>query len=110
MLTPSHYQFAVAQDPFIVSLATDDTKRPTTARLIGESSTAASGGQLEMHEKILAYLREHPGTTGSGVAKGIHANKEWVLDALDTLEANGAITHVSKGQGNYWSVVPTSQE
>jgi hypothetical protein len=105
LISPSHYKFAEAPEPFVVQLETDNPKRPTTARLIGESTTAAEASQLAMHEKIAAYLQQHPNTSGSKLAKGIHANKEWTLDALEALEREGRVSFTSKGQAKLWTLM-----
>jgi hypothetical protein len=104
LISPSHYKFAEAPAPFIAWLETDDPKHPTQARLRGESTSAAEASQLAAHEKIIAFLREHPGTSGSKVAKGVHVNKEWTLDALEALEKQGRVTHAQKGQAQLWSL------
>ena len=41
ILTPSHYKFSTAPDPFVIQLEADDPKRPTWVRLRGEDTTAA---------------------------------------------------------------------
>ncbi len=110
LISPSHYKFAEAPEPFIVSLETDDPKRPTVARLRGESTTAAEASQLAMHEKIADYLRQHPGSSGSKVAKGVHGNKEWTLEALEAMANQGRATFTRKGQAQLWCLVPTEAQ
>ena len=85
IVTPSHYKFSMPPEPFVISLKADDSKKPTWVRLEGESTTAGDAIQLALHEKVLTYLTEHPGTSGSKVATGIHAGKGPTLTALEDL-------------------------
>jgi hypothetical protein len=104
ILTPSHYKFAVAPDPFIVRLDTDDPHRPTSARLVGEDTTAKAAGDVAVHEKIVALLAERPEMSGSTIAKALHVGKAQTLAALDAMRTKGLIAFVQRGQARRWTV------
>lgn len=107
IVTPSHYKFSVAPDPFIVALDADDPKRPTWVRIQGAETTATDALQLAMHDKVLAYLREHPSTSGSKVATGIRAGKDPTLTALDALRGQGLADFYQRGQAKLWFAAST---
>lgn len=110
ILTPSHFKFTTAPDPFVVVLKADDPKRPTWVRLRGEDTTATVATEMALHERILAYLRDHPGTSGTKVAKGIHINKAETLNALDALRLGGLVDYYKRGQAQLWSVLTGESE
>jgi hypothetical protein len=107
ILTPSHYKFSVAPEPFIVRLDTDDPHRPTSARLVGENTSAKGATDLDVHQKVLGYLTGHPDTSGSALAKALHLNKAVVLAALDAMHAKDVLTFAQRGQARLWTVKPT---
>jgi hypothetical protein len=104
MLTPAFYKFAIAPTPFLVTLTADDAKCPTWVRMTGRDTTATAATELVLHAKIRDYLRAHPATSGSGVAKGIHTNKERTLAALEQLFAAHEVDSFQKGQAQLWSL------
>ncbi len=105
LVTPSHYKFAMAPDPFTVRLETDDPQRPTVARMIGEDATAqATAVDVALHEKLLAFLTDHPETSGSAIAKALHIGKAQALTTLDALHAKGLIAFVQRGQAKLWTL------
>ena len=110
ILTPSHYKFSTAPDPFVIVLEADDPKRPTWVRIRGESTTAAIASEVALHERVLEYLRAHPGTSGSAVAKGIHVSKADTLNALDALRLGGLADYYKRGQAQLWSVLSAESE
>jgi hypothetical protein len=105
MLTPAFYKFAIAPAPCLVTLSADDPKRPTWVRLTGEDTTATTATELVLLAKIRDYLRDHPGTSGSKVATGIHANKAQTLAALELLFAAGEADCYQRGQARLWSLI-----
>ncbi|MBA3884580.1 MAG: AAA family ATPase [Acidobacteria bacterium] len=105
MLTPSLYKYSASPEPFVVTLEADDPKRPTMLRLHGEVTTAGDAAELALHTKILEYLREHPGATGSGISKALQLRKGTVFEALDTLELRDCVTHIKSGQAKLWSAL-----
>ncbi len=105
IVTPSHYKFAVAPDPFVIALEADDPKRPTWVRIQGADASTGNADELVLHDKILDYLREHPSTSGSKIALGIHARKDPTLAALDDLRAKGLTDYYQRGQARLWFVV-----
>lgn len=48
-------------------------------------------------ERIIAFLREHPGSTSGAVAKGLNANRSTVAAQLAKLEKTGEIVKAEKG-------------
>jgi len=110
ILTPSHYKFSTAPDPFVIVLEADDPKRPTWIRVRGEHTTAAIASEVALHERILEYLRAHPGTSGSAVAKGIHVSKADALNALDALRLGKLVDYYKRGQAQLWSVLSKEGE
>lgn len=105
LLSPAFYKFAVAPEPFLITLSADDPKHPTWVRLTGENTTATASAELALHQKIRDYLREHPGTSGSKVAVAIRANKAQTLAALDCLFVAGEADSFQRGQARLWSMV-----
>ena len=71
IFTPSLYKGSATPDPVIVELTTDDPKRPTWAVLRGDISSAPDAEGAALHQQIGDYLREHPDTSSSAVAKAI---------------------------------------
>jgi hypothetical protein len=105
LLSPAFYKFAIAPAPFLVTLTADDPKRPTWVRLTGETTSAEAAAEFALHQKIRDYLREHPATSGSKVAEGIHANKAKTFEALEKLFAAGEADSFQRGQAKLWSMV-----
>jgi hypothetical protein len=110
ILTPSHYKFSTAPEPFVIALRADDPKRPTWVRIAGETTSAAAATELALHERITTYLREHPGTSGSSISRGIHVSKEATLNALDALRLAGIVDFYKRGQAQLWSVLSGGAE
>ncbi len=109
ILTPSHYKFSMAPEPFVIALTADDPKRPTWVRLDAETTSASGAADLALHDRLLAYLRDHPNTSGSQLAKGLHISKDQTLEALGRLRQNGLADFFQRGQAHLWSV-PSTQE
>jgi putative DNA primase/helicase len=108
ILTPALYKGSTTPEPVIVELTTDDPKRPTWARLQGETSTASGAEGLALHQQIREYLREHPATSGSAIAKAVQKGKAQTLSALEQLHGSGETTYIKRGQAQLWSML--SQE
>jgi hypothetical protein len=89
----------------LVTLTADDPKRPTWVRVTGETTTASASADLVLHEKIRDYLRQHPATSGSALAKALRAGKDRTLQALDTLFASGEADSFQRGKAQLWSMV-----
>jgi hypothetical protein len=105
IVTPSHYKFAMAPNPFVITLEADDPKRPTWVRIQGSDASTGEADELVLHDKILDYLREHPSTSGSKVSLGIHARKDPTLAALEDLRERGLTDYFQRGQAKLWFVV-----
>jgi hypothetical protein len=86
-------------------LHADDPKRPTWVRLEGESTSAKSAIQLALHQRVSDYLRDHPNTSGTKVAQGVHASKAEVLHALGDLRQKGLADFETRGQANIWRLI-----
>jgi hypothetical protein len=108
LLAPSNYKFAVAPDPFIVELEADDPKRPKWVRIQGKDTAGRAVADVVLHQRIAAFLREHPGTSGNQVATGVRGEKGKVLAALDQLFDSGQADYYQKGQGKYWTMRPAA--
>ncbi len=91
---PEDYKFSIDPQPFSFRLETDDPKHPKVARLVGEDASTGQAAEMVVHEKVVAYLAEHPGASGSALAKGCRIRKEAVLTALNQLELGGKVDSV----------------
>ena len=99
---PEQYKFSSDPQPFTFRLETDNPRHPITAKLIGESTTAEDAASLDLTKKMLTYLAEHPGKSGSAIAAAIHARKENVLDVLDKLFNAGKVDAIEHGKSKLW--------
>jgi hypothetical protein len=105
LITPSYYKFSVSPEPFIMAIESDDPKDPTWVRLRAEDSTVREAQDLGLHARIVDYLREHPHTSGTKVATGVHAAKAEVLQALGALRQKGRVDFQTRGQANLWAIL-----
>ena len=110
IFTPSFYKGSATPDPVIVELTTDDPKRPTWAVLRGDTSSAPDADGVALHQQIRDYLREHPGATGSAVAKGLHRGKAQALAALEQLHRTDEVMFVQRGQARLWSLLAREEQ
>jgi hypothetical protein len=106
LLTPSRYKFTATPEPFMVSLESDDPKRPTRVLIQGSEVTSEVAGGPVLHQKILDYVREHPKSSGSNVAQGIPADKSRVLNALKELAATGDVQSRTTLRGSQHNAKP----
>lgn len=58
---------------------------------------AARAVKPDPAELIIAFLKEHPGSTIGAVAKGLDANRSTVASQMHKLEKQGDITKLDKG-------------
>jgi hypothetical protein len=104
LLTPSGDKFGVAPSPFLIRLEADAPSRPTWLRLVGKRTTGPDAGRIALHERILAFLREHPGTSGSKVASGLRHNRNETFAALEALRHAGQVDYYPRGPAQLWFV------
>jgi hypothetical protein len=98
MLVPCAYKFAADPPAVIVSLE----EGPSWLRLTGEEPTAVLPDEAAIDLRILDYLKNSPYSYGNAVAKGVHANKELVLQRLKMLLAGGLVDSVEDRKGIKW--------
>jgi hypothetical protein len=98
MLVPCAFKFAA--DPPAVTVRLE--QGPGWLRLVGEETTAAKPDDAAVDLRILEYLKHSPYSYGSVVAKGVHANKELVLQRLKALASRGIVDSVDVGKGIKW--------
>jgi hypothetical protein len=86
LVVPEDYKYSGDPQPFSFRLETDNERNPTSARLIGETTSAEEGKFLAMQEKILGYLAEHSaGASGNAITKACKMRRDDVADALNRL-------------------------
>ncbi len=105
LLTPEGFKHA--PDPASILFAR--LHDHDAVRLVAEVTTAASAGDLELHAKILDFLTNTPGASGSTVARGIHGNKRATLDALEVLRAEGKLDSFQTGRAVRWFLAGVGQ-
>lgn len=71
-------------------------RRGTAARASSRRH-AAREIKADPAEKIVAFLKDHPGSTIGGVAKGLDANRSTIARHMDTLAKKGEILKLDKG-------------
>jgi hypothetical protein len=104
LITPTGYKFGAAPAPLLVTLQTDAPTQPTWIRLVGETTNATDAVRVALHDRILAYLRAHSGTSGTKLASGLHRSKNDVFAALEALRRAGAVDYYARGQAHLWFV------
>ena len=100
IVTPGGWKFA--QDPPALEL--ELTVDGDAARVELRLAETAEAGDAAMQTRILDYLAENPGASGSRVAKGIRANKAEVLAALKTLCGSDRVDCVKTARQNQWFI------
>ncbi len=108
LLTPGYFKFTTAPHPLLVTVDSDDKQRPTWVRVVGEPTSAATAAGMALHQRIRDYLREHPATSGSTLARAVKAGKAATLAALEQLYQAGVVDSFAKGQATLWSLTATS--
>jgi hypothetical protein len=105
LVFPENYKISADPEPFAFQVESDDPKYPTIARLVGEDATAEQAADLAVQEKILGYMAQHAGSSGSDIAKKCRMNKERVLTILLQLEDARKVDSVKadkKGKATRW--------
>jgi DnaB-like helicase N terminal domain/AAA domain len=106
LVIPEDYKPSVDPQPFKFRLETDDPRMPTSAKLVGESTSMEDTKSLVLFSKIKGYLTEHSaGASGSAISKAIRTRKEDVLDALDRLMRSNDVDcygGIVRGQKKIW--------
>jgi putative DNA primase/helicase len=104
LVIPEDYKFSIDPKPFTFRIE-EDAERKVWARLVGEDSTTEEAQNLTVDQKVLDYVTEHRGTSGSAVAKGCQIGKEIALAALDRLRKAEKLDSVKpdkKGKATTW--------
>lgn len=91
LVAPTAWKFGTDPDPFILRLESDDTRRPTMFRFHVEDTSGQSSAEVALHSKIVGYVRDHSGASKSQIAKGVRAQKETVLRALEHMACAGML-------------------
>jgi hypothetical protein len=84
---PESYKLSSDPEPFTFRLETDDPRNPTTARLIGKSTTSTDATSLAIEEAILTYLKSTPGANSNKIVEAVKKQKDQVLASLERLRA-----------------------
>jgi hypothetical protein len=58
---PASYKISSDPEPFKFRLTTDDPRDPTTARLIGETTTSGEAATFAVDDAVLSYVATQPG-------------------------------------------------
>lgn len=107
LIVPEDYKFSSDPKPFTIRYTDEkeaDGVTPKIIRLIGEDSTAEEAQSLAIDDKILAYLTDNPGKSGSAIATSMRTRKDDVLAALDRLFKCDKIDSVQKGKAKLWTL------
>src|SRR5262249_12441927 len=110
LVYPESYKLSTDPAPFSFRIETDDPQRPVRASLIGEDTTVQRAPDFAAEKKILAYLAQDPGASGSRVATGCQMNKDTALMTLGRLKRAGKIDSVEaekRGKATKWFIKTT---
>lgn len=106
LVIPEDYKLSVDPEPFSFRLKTDDPHNPTSAQLIGETTTAEDAKFLAIQQKILEYLAEHSaGASGSAIIGACRIRREDGFAVLDRLLKSGDVDCIGlggKGKKKTW--------
>ncbi len=102
LLVPEDFKFG--EDPAAFSFSIEEDEAKTYARLTAEAVESRDVAVLGLHERILEHLRHNPGSAGNAIAKGIHAGKGGVLEALERLSAAGKVDSVQEKRKTSWFI------
>jgi hypothetical protein len=103
LVIPEDFKFSTDPSPFTFRIEEDPER--TWARLVGEDSAAEAAVELVAQEKLLNYLTENPGASGSGIAKALRIRKDDVLNTLCGLELKNKVDCIKaekKGKADRW--------
>jgi hypothetical protein len=100
LVSPEDYKLSGDPRPFTITYH-EDAKG---LRLIGEDSTAAEAKTLAIDEKILTYLAEHVGASGTSITTGVRARKDAVLQSLARLLDCGKVDCAEHGRSKLWTL------
>jgi predicted transcriptional regulator len=73
------------------------SNRRATARRASQRRATARTRRGNLAEQVVAYLRDHPGSTAGDVAKGLNANRNTVATRLSQMTRAGEISKAEKG-------------
>lgn len=73
------------------------SNRRATARRASQRRATARTRRGNLAEQVVAYLREHPGSTAGDVAKGLNANRNTIATRLSQMTKAGEISKAEKG-------------
>jgi predicted HTH transcriptional regulator len=106
LVRPEDFKVSADPDPFSYRLVADDRKNPTTAKLIGESTSAADAGDLGKEQAILEYLAEHERASTNSIRKACRTGREEITGVLERMVRNGTLDRTEGGVGkaNYWFI------
>lgn len=116
-VTPSGSKLTGRRPPFLLRLDSagepgddfDVYLRVCAADVAGDGVRPASvrpAPASDLAARILAWLAEHPGSSGRAMVAGLHVQRERVYQALDTLRTAGRVDRTEAGKKNLWSLRP----
>ncbi len=105
LIVPTAWKFGADPAPFVLRLESDGPEHPRCLRFNVQSVDARNAGDMLLHSKIVEYLCEREGCSGSAIAKGIHANKAQTLSALERLATLGRVDrHKGPKNSHRWTL------
>jgi len=102
LVVPEDFTFGA--DPASFSFRIEEDEAKTWARLVAEDVAAEEVGAIALHERVLDFLRNNPGSTGNAVARGVRGGKEAILGALRAMSEGNQIDSVEERRGVKWFV------
>jgi hypothetical protein len=102
---PESFKLSSDPEPFKFQLETDDPRQATTARLVGETATAAEASTLAIDEAVLAYLSGQPGASTNTITKALRKGAGVVKQSLERLFVAGKVDCVEGARkAKLWTV------
>ncbi len=99
LVRPTAWKFAPDPPPVVLTLEAGDGY----LRLVGaEADGATVTSNVDVAEHVLAYLAEHPRTSGRAVADALKRRRETVAAVLKELALKGQVDSVRKGSADLW--------
>lgn len=100
LFAPTGYKHMEDPPAFVVTLSHGDG----WLRLEGQDADATKAGELVMSERVIEFLRNNPGSSGSSVSRGLKAGKQVVLEVLRSLSDAGRLDSIDRGRAVQWFV------
>jgi len=98
LVSPEDYKISGDPAPFKIRYVEDENG----IRLIAETTRSCDAKALALDEKVLTYISENQGKSGSRIAEAIRVRKDDALESLHRLGTAGKIDSVKKGRAELW--------